>query len=304
MKGLVPLLIFVMVSFAACSTSRSSTPTAVRSAAPPQVSINSPTNGTQLTTGTEVVVQSTSADSDGILRVDLLVDGQVVRSDTDPTGRPKQYRISQTWNATTPGSHLMVVRAINNKGVPGEASLQVTVIDAPTPTNTATPTPRPSATLTPTSAASSASATSPPAPPTLAPTPTRPPATIQYSISLNEAQVGAMINQIIAASNQNDVSITGVSLQNGQIIANTSVKGPFGVLLTGRVVVAVTAAKCDVQATITEATAGPLSLTETQKADWDRAIEELIRKQIAAAHSYTCIDSITIANGTMTIKFH
>jgi hypothetical protein len=62
------------------------------------VIITSPASGAQISAGADVVIQSTSSDAQGILRVELLVDGQSVRSDPIPTGKSQpQFQIVQTW---------------------------------------------------------------------------------------------------------------------------------------------------------------------------------------------------------------
>jgi len=308
MKHSLPILLLASILLVACSTPAASTVPIAPSA--PQVIINSPASGAQQPTGADVVIQSTSTDAQGVLRVELLVDGQSVRSDAIPSGKSQpQFQVVQTWKATTPGTHIILVRATNEKGVNGEASLTLTVIDAPKPTtasssaSSAAP-----ATAKPSSASSSVAPTSPPAatpttaPPTAKPAPTS--ASTQYTVIFTEAQVNAMLNSAMGATQQNFVSTASISLQNGQISTNTTFKGPGGTTVNGQLVIAVSASNCDLRVTIVQATIGQLNMTEAQKAALSQSLEKAIESQLAQVHDYKCVDSVTIANGVMTIKYH
>ena len=112
-------LFVILASLIACSTP---------SAARPTVIVNSPPNGSQYQIGQAVVVDSTSSDPQGIARVELVVDGSVVRTDPSPTGQGQvQFKTLQTWNANGEGTHLILVRATNTRGETGEAGINVTV---------------------------------------------------------------------------------------------------------------------------------------------------------------------------------
>jgi hypothetical protein len=77
--------------------------------------------------GESVVIQSTSTDASGIARVDLLVDGAVVRTDTTP-GPQLSFTLLQTWTAT-PGTHTVAVRAFNTANVESNpAAIALTVL--------------------------------------------------------------------------------------------------------------------------------------------------------------------------------
>ncbi len=92
----------------------------------PNAIITSPPSGSTFHEGEDIAVQSVSTDAKGIDHVDLLVDGQVVR--TDKTSSPQeQFTLIQTWKATQ-GSHTILVRAYNTQNVgsdPAAISLQV-----------------------------------------------------------------------------------------------------------------------------------------------------------------------------------
>ncbi len=93
----------------------------------PTVVISSPPSGSTYTEGDNVAVQSTSTDSTGVTRVELTVDGAIVRNDTPPASQTN-FSLVQNWTATA-GSHTLIVRAYNAAGVasdPAAISIQVT----------------------------------------------------------------------------------------------------------------------------------------------------------------------------------
>jgi hypothetical protein len=89
----------------------------------PQVTISSPSAGDNLEPNREVTVQSISVDSaGGVVRVELSVDGQVIWVDANPDPQPDvPYIVSQPWTPTTPGSHMIQVRAFNVANVAGQS---------------------------------------------------------------------------------------------------------------------------------------------------------------------------------------
>jgi Ig-like domain from next to BRCA1 gene/Bacterial Ig domain len=92
----------------------------------PTVVISSPPSGSTFHEGDEVAVQSTSADASGVTRVELTVDGAVVRNDAAPSAQTN-FSIVQTWKATQ-GTHTIAVRAYNAAGTasdPAAISIQV-----------------------------------------------------------------------------------------------------------------------------------------------------------------------------------
>jgi hypothetical protein len=137
----------------------------------PTIVIVSPASGSTHNEGVGLEVQSTSIDSIGIARVDLLVDGSTVRSDTPP-GPQSSFTVIQTWKAVA-GAHIISVRAYNTAGVPSDpVGISITV----TPAGGA-PTAAPGATAVPTtgSAPTVVAPTTAPAVPTTAPPPPPPP---------------------------------------------------------------------------------------------------------------------------------
>lgn len=106
--------------------------------------ITSPPSGSSFSEGDEIAVQSFSTDANGVARVELLVDGQIVR--TDPVSVPQnQFSLIQIWQAT-PGTHTLVVRAYdiqNNASNPAAISLSIAQAGSSTPVASA-PTATPS----------------------------------------------------------------------------------------------------------------------------------------------------------------
>ncbi len=96
--------------------------------------------------GQQVSIQSTSTDPAGISRVELIVDGTVVRTD-QPSSPVTTFTVVQTWKATA-GSHTMNVRAYSSAGVASDSSpTPLTVLPsnapaaAPTTAQTVAPAP-------------------------------------------------------------------------------------------------------------------------------------------------------------------
>ncbi|CAG0985760.1 hypothetical protein ANRL3_02439 [Anaerolineae bacterium] len=103
----------------------------------PIIVMNAPLNNVQFGEGDQVTVQSTSTDRSGIVRVELSVDSNVVRTDPLPSSQTTAI-IFQTWIAT-PGNHTITVRAVNTSDVSSApASIAISVV----PVITATPAPR------------------------------------------------------------------------------------------------------------------------------------------------------------------
>ena len=101
----------------------------------PTIEIKAPANNSQFKPGDQVSVSSTSTDTIGIARVELLVDGNLVRAD-QPINPQSSLVMVQTWAAIT-GTHTISVRSVNiNGGVSDPASIVVQVGAA---ANAATP---------------------------------------------------------------------------------------------------------------------------------------------------------------------
>lgn len=126
------LMLAVLVWLVGCTSATSK----------PSVVILSPPSGSQFYEGEDVAVQSTATDAQGVVRVELVVDGNVVRVDPSPTaqGQPNLTLI-QTWRATA-GTHTIVVRAYNAAGAmsdPVGVSVNILARVAQVPTTTGVP---------------------------------------------------------------------------------------------------------------------------------------------------------------------
>ncbi|MBN1995242.1 MAG: hypothetical protein JW953_21310 [Anaerolineae bacterium] len=137
-----------------------------RSASQPTVAINSPPSETQVVSGQEVSIQSTATDAKGITRIDLLVDGDIVRSDKAPSPQTS-FSVVQVWQAGAPGKHTVGVLAYNMDNVASnmaEISLEVQAGPGPAPTVTPTLAPTTAPTDAPTAAPTTAPASPTPTP--------------------------------------------------------------------------------------------------------------------------------------------
>ncbi len=339
MKRLLHLILFVipLVVLTSCSASELTQL---------KVVINSPVSGSQFQSGQDVPVQSASSSKQGLARVELVVDGQTVRTDPVPAKGQDQFAVVQTWKATTPGSHTILVRAANERGATGEAGITINVVSAAAaaPTGTAgaaatpnapAPTSAGSTSNTPAPTKSSAAATTAPtaaiiatalptvnaAAPTIVaavaptatpvpgatlavrPTPTPITSGTKYTVVLTEDQIMAMINSSVAATDRNYVSAS-VRLQNGQISANTTYKGLGGQTVNGTLILAVSASNCDLHVTVIQATIGQVGMTDAHKAAISANMERLLSRTFAQYHDYRCVESVTIANGAMTVVYY
>jgi len=178
--------------------------------AKPVANITAPASNTNLAVGQEVLITFNAADVNGIGQVELTVDGQPVMVEAvEPP--VNSYTASHRWQAQTPGSHVIELRAFNVDGVasdPVQVFVMVTgqaVADAPTPTSPPTPG-LPTATFTPL--------------PTL-PVPTFTPAP-QTDAGANEAMVTAVVRLNVRMGPSTDYPVIG------QLALNESAK------ITGR----------------------------------------------------------------------
>lgn len=111
----------------------------------PNAMIISPLNGSAFHKGEEISVQSVSIDTKGVVRVELIVDGQIVRTNALPAPLD-QCILAQTWKAT-PGLHTIAVRSYNAQNNASDlAAISIVVSPEsapglyPQPTTTRTPT--------------------------------------------------------------------------------------------------------------------------------------------------------------------
>ncbi len=104
-------------------------------ASKPTIVLVSPPHGSQFREGEEVSFQSTATDPSGVTRVELVIDGAVVKTDSSPGAQGQQtFTLVQTWKATQ-GTHAISVRAFNVSSTPSDpAAINITVNAAPAPT--------------------------------------------------------------------------------------------------------------------------------------------------------------------------
>ncbi len=147
--------------------------------AKPTVVIAAPPSGTRTTAGSEVEVQSVATDAQGIARVELWVDGNLVAN--SPLLSPQTtYNVVQRWTATTPGAHTLQVRAYNASGAASDpTAISIEVIAALAQATQPPPAAQPTAPLPPPTqvqpTAPRTAPTSPPTKPPPSPVPTRVP---------------------------------------------------------------------------------------------------------------------------------
>jgi hypothetical protein len=114
-----------------------------QAAGAPSVTITGPPSGTSATIGEEVQISSTAAADQGIDRVELLINGQMVRSDSPPEGNPTAFTVTQSWTPALEGQVTISVVAYDTEGTAsepatitlqvGEDSAEVTPQASPTP---------------------------------------------------------------------------------------------------------------------------------------------------------------------------
>jgi hypothetical protein len=158
----------LLVVSLACSLGRSATPMTDG----PTVTLTSPRPGQTAPVGEQILVHTTSEDTDGVQRVELWVDDELIRADTNPDVN-SPYIVSQPWQSNIAGTHIILVKAFNTQGTEGqsepiaitlEAKTQLLPESTPVAGVSSTPSSEESR---PTSAASTGTPT-PPMPPTQA----------------------------------------------------------------------------------------------------------------------------------------
>jgi hypothetical protein len=109
------------------------------------VLITSPGDGGTVMVGQAVLIDSAVAAPAGVDRVDLSVDGQVVRHDTPSEGNPAEFHVSQLWTPTSEGQARVTVVAYDVSQASGQATITLRVVAsggaAPTPAADATAVP-------------------------------------------------------------------------------------------------------------------------------------------------------------------
>jgi hypothetical protein len=110
----------------------------------PTIRLESPESGLEVVQGERVLVQSLAQDDNGVIKIELWVDGRLYE-----TNRPKQTGEQpgsdaiQIWEASTLGSHTLEVRAHDADGQVSDPASVVVQVVPPRPTPTGAPTPVP-----------------------------------------------------------------------------------------------------------------------------------------------------------------
>jgi len=95
----------------------------------PSVEITSPASGTRVELGREVEIASTSSAGAGVARVELLIDGEVVREDQPPAGTQATFRLVQLWLPEGEGDVRVAVVAYDADGEASpEAAIMLSVV--------------------------------------------------------------------------------------------------------------------------------------------------------------------------------
>lgn len=169
-------LILASVGVLACDLSMVTNLLGLGAPAKPKVTILSPTNNAQFKEGEEIEIQSTSTDSKGVVRVELLVDGVTVATTLSPVPQGQtMFNLIQRWQAT-PGQHTLSVRAYNVSGVASDPVMVTIVVVPAVAQSTPIPTPVVQPPLSSPSPVLQPTMTLPPVVPTVTRAPTRPPA--------------------------------------------------------------------------------------------------------------------------------
>jgi hypothetical protein len=105
----------------------------------PTVAILFPASGTQVKAGQTIAIHSSATDVKGVTRVELWVDGSLLRSDVSLQQQPT-FSVIQEWTAAVLGSHSVTVKAYGAAGrVSDPATITVNVFEEGTAAAPTTP---------------------------------------------------------------------------------------------------------------------------------------------------------------------
>lgn len=105
----------------------------------PSVTITAPPSGSTVQVGEEVQIVSTAAADKGVAHVDLLVNGQQIRSVTPPEGNPTTFSVSIPWTPVAEGAVTISVIAYDTEGTASEPATITLQVEAATARVTPTP---------------------------------------------------------------------------------------------------------------------------------------------------------------------
>ena len=95
----------------------------------PLVLIHSPINHEQFSPGEGALVHATARSERGVKRVEFWADGALLAVEEHPESGPlSPLVLSAHWQAGSPGSHILLVRAVSADGVEGQSTVAVEVV--------------------------------------------------------------------------------------------------------------------------------------------------------------------------------
>jgi hypothetical protein len=98
----------------------------------PVVTITSPASGQSFELGSRVEILSSAVAPQGVVRTELIVDGEVVWVDANADPQPgAPFIVAQPWTPDVPGSHLIQVTAYNPDNLPGSSEPLTLEVAAP-----------------------------------------------------------------------------------------------------------------------------------------------------------------------------
>jgi len=87
----------------------------------PLVLIHAPINHDNVMVGEGIPVHATAREDNGLRRMELWVDDELIAVREAPAGSTINLTLSQSWNPDLPGTHVIVVRAVSSVGVAGQS---------------------------------------------------------------------------------------------------------------------------------------------------------------------------------------
>lgn len=132
-KLIITVLCLLVIGLA-CGLGQSSKPT---------ISILTPANGQKLRADQEITVQSVSVSKEGVSRVELWVNGELI--DTQTSNNPQSFTSLQPWTPAIEGTYLVEIRAFNSNDLQSDPAIVSVSVEAGSEplSSVETPTPTP-----------------------------------------------------------------------------------------------------------------------------------------------------------------
>jgi uncharacterized protein YgiM (DUF1202 family) len=142
-------LLVALLLVAACNFSGGASPNSA-----PSITVRQPTSGVQVGIGDVVKIVAQAADAQGILQVELWVDGELASKNEAPsTTGLKSFNAAFVWTASEAGDHTIVVKAVDtDQQIATAPDVMVRVVAAAAPTQTPAPPVQATATVEPSAA--------------------------------------------------------------------------------------------------------------------------------------------------------